>query len=595
MTELNRLRANPAYESITAVQVGDIANLQNDGALVISLPNGDSMTVYPYKVENPSLNDTLKDIEWYGMSYELWYDSLGEKHYDPQGSAILLMKEGEIFGTIQSKAHADTVQTCDKYELISLGDGKNAIIKNRYNANEIEDVNPSTPPAETITQHIYGNCNVIRVGVMYTTAAKEAVANIDYTILQAMSQLNTALANSTGNTGKIFVLAWQQELLTSQFDENQSSYSSSMHNALNAALGITTIQNFRDTKAADLIVILTDGNFTDFTGKSAYIGPNNAGAYCMVEADQAIANFTFAHEIGHLMGGRHQQSWITNWYGQDNTAGEAHGYRLFRGGKFLPNGKTDFIDIMHVNTGVGDRQLVYSTPNVQYDKGAIGKLNENDVTHTIEYNFCTVANFRFNAGTSALTATISAPRFVNYGTHFTATIAGINGVPGYTFIWRYSTDGFSWPSLGTGTSVILTMPNHNQVFLRVLAIDASGDQYVATKTVYNSLSTVYAPVSSGSQAFPFRLQSPAGERKLLLYPNPANNDFYFETKVPVSEITGKEKLEITDVLGRVVAIQTVKMNEKMLIHSESIPSGTYQVKITGSTIKDVEKLVIIKK
>lgn len=408
-----------------------------------------------------------------------------------------------------------------------------------------------------------------------------------------MSNLNTALTNSTGNTGKKFVLAGQQELLTSQF--NESSYNSHMSSALIAASGISTIQNFRDASAADLVVILTDGNFTDYIGLAAKIGPNNANAYCMVEADKAIANYTFPHEIGHLMGGRHQQSWITGSVGQDDTPGEAHGYKLVRSGGWLPNGKTDFVDIMHVNTGVGDRQLVYSTPNVHYDKGPIGKLYENDVTNTMVYNFCTVANFRSNAGTSALTATIHAPRFVNYGTQFTATVTGINGVPSYNFSWRYSTDGFSWLGVGPGTSVTITMPNNNQLFLRAIATDASGDQYVATKTVYNGLSTIYGNTNNPSQTFPFKLQSVTQERNLVLYPNPADNEFYFETKVPTSDITGKEKLEITDALGRVVAIQDVKMNEKMLINCDNIPSGTYQVKITGGIIANVEKLIILKK
>lgn len=64
--------------------------------------------------------------------------------------------------------------------------------------------------------------------------------------------------------------------------------------------------SLRDQYQADLVVLLTDGNYGYAAGVVTEIGPNESTAFAIVEVDCATANLTFAHETAHLFGGLHQ-------------------------------------------------------------------------------------------------------------------------------------------------------------------------------------------------------------------------------------------------------------------------------------------------
>ncbi len=72
---------------------------------------------------------------------------------------------------------------------------------------------------------------------------------------------------------------------------------------------------------ADIVVVLTDANYTNkggiIYGIAKDVEVSVADAYCIAEIETATMDFTTAHEIGHLIGGRH---------GTDATSSTAHAH-----------------------------------------------------------------------------------------------------------------------------------------------------------------------------------------------------------------------------------------------------------------------------
>jgi len=69
-----------------------------------------------------------------------------------------------------------------------------------------------------------------------------------------------------------------------------------------------TVQNLRNQYNADLVICFIGNEYDDGIGYATGIPANNADYCATVTAPFAsnTANFTFTHELGHLLGGRHE-------------------------------------------------------------------------------------------------------------------------------------------------------------------------------------------------------------------------------------------------------------------------------------------------
>ena len=61
------------------------------------------------------------------------------------------------------------------------------------------------------------------------------------------------------------------------------------------------VQNRRDTSGADVSVLIIDKD-PNFCGLG-YLGPNASTAFAVVSYNCATGIYSFAHELGHLLGG----------------------------------------------------------------------------------------------------------------------------------------------------------------------------------------------------------------------------------------------------------------------------------------------------
>ena len=149
-------------------------------------------------------------------------------------------------------------------------------------------------------------------------------------------------------------------------------------------------QQARDRAEDDVVVLLTNGNYREawsvVPGENLFIGPQEAYAYAIVETRAANSQYTFAHEIGHLFGGGHEN---------DPRKGIPHAHK-FRTGRFIPCifGKKRRTILATVFAG-GVRILHYSNPEVWFDGKRTGVHGRSDNAAQIRNTACVVAQFRY--------------------------------------------------------------------------------------------------------------------------------------------------------------------------------------------------------
>ena len=160
------------------------------------------------------------------------------------------------------------------------------------------------------------------------------------------------------------------------------------------------VHNLRDTFAADTVVLITETLQAGIFGEAFIMGTVSNGfedsAFCVVRRVNATGNFTFGHELGHIMGARH------DWAGDatNNSPHEFnHGHSVSTpSDPAVPSWRT----VMARNALGGTRQPFWSNPNIDFPIGAaitdpMGKATNpqrTDNHQSLNLTALTVANFR---------------------------------------------------------------------------------------------------------------------------------------------------------------------------------------------------------
>ncbi|MCB0701625.1 MAG: zinc-dependent metalloprotease [Candidatus Kapaibacterium sp.] len=137
------------------------------------------------------------------------------------------------------------------------------------------------------------------------------------------------------------------------------------------------LHNLRDMYSADFVVLIV-GN-SGFGGVARVINAEiEEEAFCAIEATGTFltSNYTFAHELGHLMGARH-----------DYGAGGANTYYnipfAYGHGYCYSSGSGSWRTIMSYNSCGADRINYWSNPNVTYGGVVMGTTNREDNAHVL--------------------------------------------------------------------------------------------------------------------------------------------------------------------------------------------------------------------
>ncbi len=580
LTKLSNMTVNPIYSDYFFVSVNDFAAIQQNGMILVNLPDKDSSELF-----------VGKEIQFTSSDEFIYYGELNPcDDTERMGYIHLIAENGNIFGQINLE---DEI-----YDLQDFGGGKNVLFKidqNIYTEAECATESTSSTSSQTenreraiASSRSGGGCNV-RVLFLYTQAA-EAVGNPFNSARLYMTQTRQTACNSDVDVN--FSLAGVEEL--PNFMEAGTA-----RDTRGFLRTDPEVNQLRDDLGADLVVLLTDGNWTSTFGQTfgiAYLdewGDPDFG-YAVVELDAGGGSFTCTHEIAHDFGCKHDN----DNRGAPDFAFDARAHNFFVGTWPFRHKK---LTVMHVLPGPsvigqqrGERILNVSNPEVEIDDTETGVTDERENADQLGALGCTIADYR--PFVEPMTVSISGPNKANNNDTYTwcANVDFCHGTV-TTVDWEYSYDGVNYFPFAAGTCFDSQMPLHENLYLRVTVTCSDGQQAVDWHVTLNNngdfpCDDLFSRIEQNSEATVFVTN---GSAEISLYPNPSSNNLNIELY-----LTEDRQVEIT--LIELMGSTTKELCSKVYssgLHKEKynisdLKSGYYFVKtkvgeetITKSIIK----------
>ncbi len=215
------------------------------------------------------------------------------------GDATLLVTPTGITGTIHS---AD-----ESYSVRPLGDGLHAIIRGdrrKYSEDEPPSWNPKAETSQDTPPSPGGSpcadvARRIDVVVGYTRGAAKEVRDIEGVVKLAERETNDSY-RSSGVDGSVRVV----KSVAIGYDDTRSVDKdlAALRDPKHPALG--ALHRQLEESGADVAVLLTGAS--DYCGVAGALPAQSASdSFVVVAQDCATGYYSFGHEIGHLMGARH--------------------------------------------------------------------------------------------------------------------------------------------------------------------------------------------------------------------------------------------------------------------------------------------------
>ncbi len=280
----------------------------------------------------------------------------------------------------------------------------------------------------------------IKVFVAYTSAVAQNY-NIDNLVSDCELTTNRAFQNSLVSSS-IDVVGYQQLTYTESGNDSIDVYRFMTKNDGY----MDEIHSLRNQYDADVCVLLV--NTLNSNGRAASIGSEFSDAFCVVKAEKAVSYYSFAHELGHLFGCRHDSDPDSEPYLF------AHGYKWTFGkldgqeGNFCTIMSTAQFDYGNKYT----RKPYFSNPYVLDQlNNPMGTIDSNYCARAIDDYASYIAGFEPHHTTSG---TIDADEWWQGTINITGNISVANGItltvqPGTNI---YFQNGVSFSIYGTLTA-----------------------------------------------------------------------------------------------------------------------------------------------
>jgi hypothetical protein len=313
-----------------------------------------------------------------------------------EGCRVLFsVLDNDIQGVIETDEEVFTIKTIgdQQYALMTLDysqlreacddlheeiDRSSSDDANRLNHDSDIESDDDITPSPILRAAAAYDCK-IRVLVLYTPNAQPSpsINNIKNTILTAVAYANQSFINSQINYQIELVYAGQTNYTGSgdididllRFRNTGDGYMDEVH-------------TLRNKYSADVCVLL-NYIYLGYCGVAAYIGATAANAFCVVNSDCDVSNYSFAHEIGHLLGCRHDLS------NDSNTTPFVYGHG------YVNPSKTWRTIMAYGNTCNSCPRLQYwSNPNVFYNGTPMGTVATHNNARVWNERSNTVMAFR---------------------------------------------------------------------------------------------------------------------------------------------------------------------------------------------------------
>ena len=402
---------HPAAVRSRSVQV-EVARV----AEAVSLPEGQPLTLNLFEdVALTAVPDRVGRSPQGGISW------VGRVEGQLLSQVVLVVEEGVLAGAV--------IMPGAQYQIRYLGDGLYTVLEIDQAAfgEELEPipVDASQEAAEaTPGSALADSGSTIDLLVVYTPAARAAAGGttaIRSEISLAVEQTNDSYVRSQVAQRLRLVHAAEVSYLESgEFPTDLERLRDTVDPYL------TTVHSLRNAYRADEVLLLVHYSSNPYCGIAYFMDTVTVGfedwAFAVVELDCAAAYYTFGHELGHNMGGRH------DWYMDAGTTPytHSHGYANVAGGWRTMMAYND--GCLAVGTSC-TRLPNWSNPAVYYGGRATGvpEGTSTSCTTGVPYAYCdadnartlnktayTVANFRPSlSAPTGLAATAVAPTQVN--------------------------------------------------------------------------------------------------------------------------------------------------------------------------------------
>ncbi|MCF0060619.1 M12 family metallo-peptidase [Dyadobacter chenwenxiniae] len=565
--KINKMNGSRLYQQIVPVKIGRIPRIQKNGVLTFSIPG--SQEKFTFIAQKVNAESDL-DFVWYGHSK------------DYLSTATFISEKGAISGAFNVGKRYFQVYTLD--DGISILQEDRTDITVQCSSGEHGYAKPDTivqPSIPTDKGARMGVCTEpTRVLVVYTQAAANSVANIGQTINLSVQQYNQTLANSGVSTPQTNNIVLTGTQLVNFAGANDPEGTPDAEQAAAFVRDNANIQNLRNQHNADLVICMVEREYNNGAIGSVVVVPASNVNYAAIVRGpfSSAANFfTFTHELGHLMGGRHQTD--------PGPPSYSHGFA------FAANGA--FRTMMHTFQDNSNRIMHFSSPNVNFNGVPTGTSNVNHVARVISETSLNVVNFRPSV-TQPFNATIIGPTSINTAGWYDWELYFFCQPLGST-TWQFSTDGFNYGSpVGFGDAVNfynIDASNNGTLFLRCI-INNGGQNYVTTTTINVNI------CSGCRQSSEFVTASTSKELVTdvkAVYPNPA--DKVLTVDFSLSE-TSDVELELLDITGQKRVQKTIKGvaagSHKHFVELTSLNSGMYICKFKSGTKTTARPFVVLK-
>jgi hypothetical protein len=319
---------------------------------------------------------------------------------------------------------------------------------------------------------------------------------------------------------------------------------------------------YREMYQADIVVLIVSGY--NFCGVAREILSLEDGAFCLISAEGTCltSNFSFAHELGHLMGCRHNPE-------ADNSNvpfSYGHGYCYPQG-----NWRT----IMSYNYNCGNRLQFWSNPNVLFNNVQMGTQQRHDNARVLNETENLVREFRI---------TPSVYYFPN------------------EIVQEFIIADFLAHSVLSNGLVFMALPNSNVTF-------RAGDEIILSEGFHaTSGSNFHAYIENCGNNNLNKIDllknvlieenqaKISSNNVLLILPNPFTEDTRISISLSNSDII---TLTIYDILGNQIATladgeSLSAGNHNFSFSGHNINSGVYYVVMSSSTERISRPLMLIK-
>lgn len=409
----------------------------------------------------------------------------------------------------------------------------------------------------------------IRVLVLYTpnAASSPSVSNIKNTILTAVALTNQSFINSQIN--------YQIELVyVGLTNYSESGFSSDLLRFRVPNDGyMDEVHTLRDKYSADVCVLLI--NDSEYCGLATGIGVSEDKAFCAVSTcgTCATTNYSFGHEIGHLLGCRHDP------YVDSNTTPFAYGH-----GYVNPSNTWRTIMAYRNACGSCPRFLYWSNPNVIYNGVPMGTVATNDNTRVWNERSNTVMAFRQPDDNVTFTGS-DMPN-----TQYADVIAKQN----ITTSGTVNVNNGNTLSMRAGNSIVLQPGFSVQAGAELSAeIEDIDDCEECASNVSN---VVVQNVSEEyDERTEFQIESKS-DFSYKVFPDSSNK--YINITCSIDK-EGPLSIELVDLFGKI--IKTVLPNQKqqdgnytLQIPISDLSTGTYFLNISSGNQTKTEKIIINK-